>query len=67
MFAGFENYLIGALFSLPLVIIAAAYRLYQPEAHAPNPMDDLFDDEDEDHLYMEFDEMILNLKKVEQT
>jgi hypothetical protein len=60
--------LISALFSLPIVIIASAYRLYRPEVHSPKPMDDLFDDDDEaQHLHMEFDEMILNLKKVEQT
>ncbi|KAI6190850.1 hypothetical protein M3Y97_00163700 [Aphelenchoides bicaudatus] len=66
VFLGLGNYLIGALFSVPLVIIATAYRLYRPEAHAPKPMDDLFEDEEE-NLHMEFDEMLLNLKKVEQT
>ena len=63
MFIGFENYLIGMAFSFPLVLIATAYRLYRPED--PRAMSTVFD-EDKD-LTMEFDEIMLNLKKVEQT
>lgn len=57
--------MIGMAFSFPLIIFAAAYRLYRPE-QIKLANEFLYSNEDENDFTMQFDEVMLNLKKVEQ-
>lgn len=67
VFTGFNNYLIGMAFSFPMFIFAAAYRIFGPGLSALGIAGELFNREQNDVLNMNFDEMMLNLQKVEQT
>ncbi|KAI6220155.1 hypothetical protein M3Y95_01055000 [Aphelenchoides besseyi] len=59
---GLKAYGIGAAFSLPIVLIVAIYRVYRPE----QPLDDAIFETEATDWSMEFDEMMLNLRKIEK-